>query len=69
MQAEEFLLDSYKFIDVKYHDNLTVKIVIRMFMDFNLVSRFNIPYQVSAISIIITIYLLYKLQFKNRDKF
>ncbi|XP_023335446.1 cGMP-specific 3',5'-cyclic phosphodiesterase, partial [Eurytemora carolleeae] len=35
-KAEEFLLDSYKFIDVKYHDNLTVKIVIRMFMDFNL---------------------------------
>jgi len=46
VQAEEFRLYSFKFLDHLYTDSTTVKIVLRMFLDFDLVSRFKIPYQV-----------------------
>jgi hypothetical protein len=45
-QAEEFRLYSFKFLDHRFTDSTTVKIVLRMFLDFDLVSRFKIPYQV-----------------------
>ena len=40
-------LFSYKFNDLELHDDETFKVVIRMFMDFNLVNQYQIPYKVS----------------------
>ena len=40
------MLPSYKFNDTKYHDSKTLKIVLRMFLDFDLINKFHIPYKV-----------------------
>ena len=40
---------SYKFNDTKYHDSKTLKIVLRMFLDFDLINKFHIPYKVSPL--------------------
>ena len=40
-------LFSYKFNDTKYHDSKTLKCVLRMFLDFDLINKFHIPYKVS----------------------
>ena len=45
--AREFNLYSYKFNDTLYQESKTLKIVIRMFLDFDLINKFSIPYKVS----------------------
>ena len=42
-----FLPISYKFNDLLFTDSETFKVVIRMFMDFNLINQYKIPYRVS----------------------
>ena len=42
-----FLSISYKFNDLLFTDSETFKVVIRMFMDFNLINQYQIPYRVS----------------------
>ena len=42
-----FLPISYKFNDLLFTDSETFKVVIRMFMDFNLINQYQIPYRVS----------------------
>jgi len=44
--AEEFNLYSYKFNDTIINDSLTLKCVLRMFLDFDLINKFNIPHKV-----------------------
>jgi len=44
--AREFNLYSYKFNDTLYQESKTLKIVIRMFLDFDLINKFSIPYKV-----------------------
>lgn len=44
--SKEFNLYSYKFNDTLYQDSITLKIVIRMFLDFDLINKFSIPYKV-----------------------
>ena len=44
-----FFIFSYKFNDTIYNDSKTLKIVIRMFLDFDLINKFSIPYKVSGI--------------------
>ena len=46
--AREFNLYSYKFNDTLYQDSKTLKIVIRMFLDFDLINKFSIPYKVRS---------------------
>ena len=43
---KDFNLYSYKFNDTNYNDSKTLKIVIRMFLDFDLINKFSIPYKV-----------------------
>ena len=40
-------LFSYKFNDTLYQESKTLKIVIRMFIDFDLINKFSIPYKVT----------------------
>ena len=42
---------SYKFNDTLINDSLTLKAVIRMFMDFDLINKFNIPHKVKSFCI------------------
>jgi cGMP-specific 3',5'-cyclic phosphodiesterase len=44
--AQEFNLYSYKFNDTLFGDSTTLKIVLRMFMDFDLMNKFSIPHNV-----------------------
>ena len=44
--AQEFNLYSYKFNDTQFGDSTTLKIVLRMFMDFDLMNKFSIPHNV-----------------------
>ncbi|KAG5672291.1 hypothetical protein PVAND_002428 [Polypedilum vanderplanki] len=44
--AEEYKLYDFKFIDFELSEEETCRATIRMFVDFNLVSQFNIPYDV-----------------------
>jgi len=44
--AEEFNLYSYKFNDTKFGDSTTLKIVLRIFLDFDLMNKFSIPHEV-----------------------
>ena len=47
--AGDFNLYSYKFNDTLYQDSKTLKIVLRMFLDFDLINKFSIPYKVNYI--------------------
>ena len=47
-QQHQFLF-SYKFNDTLYQESKTLKIVIRMFIDFDLINKFSIPYKVRRI--------------------
>ena len=47
-QQHQFLF-SYKFNDTLYQESKTLKIVIRMFIDFDLINKFSIPYKVRPI--------------------
>ncbi len=42
-------LSSYKFNDLELSDDETFKVVLRMFMDFNLVTQYQIPYKVRTL--------------------
>ena len=46
--ATNFLLDSYKFNDMDMSDDDTLRVTLRMFMDFGLINQFQIPYRVSG---------------------
>ena len=56
--AGDFNLYSYKFNDTLYQDSKTLKIVLRMFLDFDLINKFSIPYKVNYILKVTTNYLL-----------
>ena len=45
-QSSDFNLYSYKFNDMLFGDSQTLKIVLRMFMDFDLLNKFSIPHKV-----------------------
>ena len=48
--ASLFSPHSYKFNDLQFSDSETFKVVIRMFMDFNLINQYQIPYRVSQVT-------------------
>ena len=46
-----FLLFSYKFNDTEMSDHDTCRVTLRMFLEFDLINKFQIPYKVRSITI------------------
>ena len=46
-----FLFFSYKFNDTEMSDHDTCRVTLRMFLEFDLINKFQIPYKVRPITI------------------